>query len=80
MWRRRLHSGFSHTKLATLASDALLRETKNSNNKMLPPVKIEPGTYHFKFDALLSELTLQFCKSETVRSKYSNVLGESSKS
>ena len=46
-----------HTKFVTLASEALLRETKYSNNKVLPPVRIEHGTYDFKSDTLLSELT-----------------------
>ena len=32
-------------------------KTKNSSNKMLPPVRIEHGTSDFKSDTLLSELT-----------------------
>ena len=42
-----------HKKLTILASEALLCETKNSNIKMLPLVRIEPGTYDFKSDTLL---------------------------
>ena len=32
-------------------------KTKNSSNKMLPSVRIEPGTSDIKSDTLLSELT-----------------------
>ena len=39
-----------------LASVTLLCENKNSSNKMLPPVRIEPGTYDSKSDTLLSGL------------------------
>ena len=40
-----------------LALEALLPETTNSHNKMLPSMGIEPGTNDFKPDTLLSELT-----------------------
>ena len=38
----------------TMALESLL--TKNSSNKMLPPVRIEPGTSDSKSNTLLSEL------------------------
>ena len=43
-------------KLPTLASVAFLCQ-KNSTDKMLPPVRIEPGTSDPKSNTLLSELT-----------------------
>ena len=46
-----------HTKLTMLVLEVLLHETKDSNNKKVPPVWIEPGTYDFKSDTLFSELT-----------------------
>ena len=45
----------NHRNLGFLASEDSLYEIKNSNKKLLPVVRIEPQTYDFKSDTLLSE-------------------------
>ena len=59
-------------------------KTKKSRNKMLPPVRIEPGTSHSKSNTLLFCAYLAFaCKTGTLGFLYSHallILTKSSKS
>ena len=59
-------------------------KTKKSRNKMLPPVRIEPGTSHSKSNTLLFCAYLAFaCKTGTSGFLYSHallILTKSSKS
>ena len=48
-------------------------KTKKSRNKMLPPVRIEPGTSHSKSNTLLFCAYLAFaCKTGTLGFLYSH--------